>query len=401
MSENILFGRFEVDSEINADDVFRYVVARDKQKGNQRLLVAQLQAPWRENSDVVEDLNEYFGCLQRVRTQSVMRVLAVNQNREDGFGVAFEEPEGICLEELSDLGATMQATVFVDNLCEAIHKANVKGVFHCHLRKQDIWVSGNTLGITGFGYSVLAKHGWKGSVINMPPELASGEEIDSRSDVYSIGQLLAEQYPDHQGDLLRALEHDPEQRYRKARDFLGEVSEKCKGWKSRKRAGNKVNVKEKVSVNPVLVDSNPDSSEQPDRDDRPKEVGRSEMSDDKSIDDYVRQCTTECSQQSYVDCAQFELIYRKVSEKFFDASPDRLRAKIHLSIKKLRLFDESKAVPLLQRNIEVYSKNGHKISRLSVKKVINSAVEQGMNKSTAEKIASDHIYRKGMKISLI
>ena len=225
MSGNIIFSRFAVVSEVSADDVFSYVLARDTQKEGQSVLVAQLQAPWRENCDVVEDLNEYFGRLQGVRGQGVMRVLVVTQNKKDGFGVAFEEPEGICLEEISDLDASMRAPEFVDNLCESIHKANVKGVFHCHLRKQDVWVSGNTVGITGFGYSVVAKHGWKGNSIEFPPELVSGGEADSRSDVYSIAQLLVGQYPDHRDDsvLRQALDQSPGQRPKKARELLSDL----------------------------------------------------------------------------------------------------------------------------------------------------------------------------------
>ncbi len=418
MSEHILFGRFEVDSELNADDVFRYVIARDKQNGNQRLVVAQLQAPWRENSTVVADLNEYFGRLQRVKASVVMQVLVVTQNRSDGFGVAFGEPSGISLDEISDLDDLMSPTDFVDNLCEAVHKANVKGVFHCHLRKQDIWVSGNSVGITGFGYSVVAKHGWKGDSIDMPPELVSGGGIDSRSDVYSIAQLLLDQYPERRETLQCALNRSPDQRPKKARELSSHLLNE---WNDSGRtdANNDAQVNTQHSTNSEMQPEQskvvpkrregivPIPPEPPE--DRPETAGQVKTEDGDMPakgEDRLRELVRNMVYDDYCDQKTERELVREAVDKLGMDQTDALLI-ISLELESMCAVNERKLLEALEDNLrQKSSSRGGKLKAKDKDDVLGIVCNpkravgyaKGLNRQVAEQRFIEYCRAHGIKV---
>ncbi len=220
-----LFNRFEIESEVYVDDLFRHFDAKDLESDGKPVLVVQLKKPWCDDQGVVNSLIEYFEILQGLKARDIIRVQLIAKNKSDGFGVVLERPSGINLVDIDELDSVISATDFIDRLCDAIHKANVKGIVHGYLRRQDIWIDGETVRVSGFGHSVLLQSGWSNEVIEVAPELKLEKSSDSQVDVYSIARLITECYPDSKSNpvLERALEPSAKQRFKKIRVFQSEL----------------------------------------------------------------------------------------------------------------------------------------------------------------------------------
>ncbi len=237
-----LFNRFEIESEVYVDDLFRHFDAKDLESGGKPVLVVQLKKPWGDDQGVVNSLIEYFEILQGLKARDIIRVQLIAKNKSDGFGVVLERPSGINLVDIDELDSAISATDFIDRLCDAIHKANVKGIVHGYLRKQDIWIDGEAVRVSGFGYSVLLQNGWGNESIEIAPELKLEKTIDPRVDIYSVARLILECYPDSQNNpvLVRALDQIAERRFNKIREFQSEL---LRSWTSPTGTGVKPKIK--------------------------------------------------------------------------------------------------------------------------------------------------------------
>ena len=225
MTNKILFNRFEIESEIYSDDLFQYMEAKDLEQNRSLVMVMQLKRPWLEDQELINDLIEYFEPLQSLKAREVTRVLLIARNKKDGFGVVLARSSGTVLSDIDELESVIPANAFVDGLCDAIHKLNVKGVVHGYLRKQDVWIDGDTVRVSGFGYCVLLQHDWNGSAIDVAPEIKQKKTLDARTDVYSVARLILDVFPESLNNpvLAKALDRIPEQRFKKVRDFQSEL----------------------------------------------------------------------------------------------------------------------------------------------------------------------------------
>lgn len=98
--------------------------------------------------------------------------------------------EGKSLEQLiTELGgvvSALQAIAIVDQVCAALGFAHQHGVFHRNVRPACVWLSGRSAKLTGFGITLGRPTPYQA------PELAAGGPPDVRSDLYSVGMLLAQ-----------------------------------------------------------------------------------------------------------------------------------------------------------------------------------------------------------------
>ena len=86
----------------------------------------------------------------------------------------------------------------IDELCDALQYMHRKQIIHRDLKPENILVThnGNNIKIIDFGLSDTDSYNAfktpAGTKIYASPELLAGEQIDSRSDIYSLGVLIGE-----------------------------------------------------------------------------------------------------------------------------------------------------------------------------------------------------------------
>ncbi|KAB2876730.1 MAG: serine/threonine protein kinase [Burkholderiaceae bacterium] len=191
---------------------------------------------------------------------------------EQGVYIAMERLRGRDLRQLLANGwrpDIVQTAQIMRRVCDALSYAHSKGVIHCDIKPANIFMVGRTLPkVVDFGIARVA-HGQdipalEGVVAGSPhylaPEQLRGESIDRRCDVYALGAVMYEllthrkafdgkslqeimnavehgrPLPPHElrpevpkvlSDVaMRAIAHDPAQRYRSAR----QMSQALKEW---------------------------------------------------------------------------------------------------------------------------------------------------------------------------
>lgn len=120
----------------------------------------------------------------------------------EGLFIAMEYVEGKTLRQVIKDGA-LQLKKVLDigiQMCEGLAMAHEKGVIHRDIKSENIMVTARgQVKIMDFGLaklkgaSKLTRTGTTlGTIGYMSPEQASGEEVDSRSDIFSVGVVLYE-----------------------------------------------------------------------------------------------------------------------------------------------------------------------------------------------------------------
>ena len=129
-----------------------------------------------------------------------------------------------------------EARTLADQLCDALSYLHSKGVVHRDLKPSNLLLtfSGKQLKVIDFGYadtetySILKQPA--GTVSYAAPEVLAGESGDSRSDLYSVGKVLAGLPGIPQRVIRRCCQADPARRYSSVNELHKALQSARWGW---------------------------------------------------------------------------------------------------------------------------------------------------------------------------
>jgi serine/threonine-protein kinase len=145
-----------------------------------------------------------------IRHPNAVTVSDFGVSKETGIAyLAMEFLEGLELREKIQAKKTLdfeESFLIVEQTCRALQAAHAKGIIHRDLKPDNIWLLKAEEGVEyvkvlDFGIAKLkssnsnnlTQHGMiVGTPYYMSPEQCKGEELDSRSDIYSLGVILYE-----------------------------------------------------------------------------------------------------------------------------------------------------------------------------------------------------------------
>lgn len=117
----------------------------------------------------------------------------------------------------------------IDELCDALQYMHRKQVIHRDLKPENILVThnGNNVKIIDFGLSDADSYNAfkapAGTKVYASPELLAGEQIDSRSDIWSLGVLIGEMTGRYAWVVSKCTRRDRDRRYRTADEVRNAV----------------------------------------------------------------------------------------------------------------------------------------------------------------------------------
>lgn len=127
-----------------------------------------------------------------------------------------------------------QAVKIVTEICEALEYMHSKQVIHRDLKPSNIMLThnGHNVKLIDFGFSDTDSHSVlkesAGTQVYASPELVRGEEVDYRTDIFSLGCVVGILDPSFAGIARKCCRREPCERYQSAAEVSAAVKRKAK-----------------------------------------------------------------------------------------------------------------------------------------------------------------------------
>jgi serine/threonine-protein kinase len=202
-------GRYDVERELGRGTMGVVYKARDALRGRTVALKTTSLAFASSDTDRLTFERRFFEEARIAAELSHPGIVAVHDQGRDAASrllfIAFEYLEGTTLETtLTTVGPPpwREGLRIIARVAEALHHAHAHGVVHRDLKPANIMLLEGALGgsvkLMDFGIAKIAsvRNGLTsagtllGTPLFMSPEQAFGEEVDARSDIFSLGTIL-------------------------------------------------------------------------------------------------------------------------------------------------------------------------------------------------------------------
>ncbi|MEW5961409.1 MAG: protein kinase, partial [Chloroflexota bacterium] len=200
MIGKILGNRYRILREIGSGGMAWVYLAEDT-TDNSLVAVKVLYPQFGEDLSYIQRFNREAKLASALTDPHIVRVLDYGADR-DIYYLVMEYIEGQNLRDtLEEKGvfSWKHALEIIDQLATALEHAHLHGIVHRDIKPQNMMLTeSGLLKVLDFGIAriptlpSLTQSGFIGSPYYVSPEQAMGEEVDTRSDIYSAGIVLYE-----------------------------------------------------------------------------------------------------------------------------------------------------------------------------------------------------------------
>ena len=265
-----LESEFKLVEELPADKVFQcYHVKERKSKRTKELVLRSLPASLNDNQEVIDEFHSFFLKLSNLTNRSHIPIVYSVSGTIGGPVYVLEQyVSGVSLTEYIEKQRNSETfindlTEIVVRVCEALHFAHQKDIFHCCITPDDILIDPDNpkeVKLVGFEAQILIKTGHVAAISEslrkfLAPEILSGGVINRFCDIYSLAVALSEACPEislWNNLLAKSRSTDPTQRSSSARE-IGRELRKLADTSNKHVAENESGTLITGGLNPVLT----------------------------------------------------------------------------------------------------------------------------------------------------
>jgi eukaryotic-like serine/threonine-protein kinase len=198
---HILGGRYEILQVLGQGGMGAVYTAMDREVD--RVVALKVIRPdLADHPDIVQRFKQELILARQVTHKNVIRIFDLGDTEGTKF-ISMEYIEGRDLKSIQAERGKLppeEAAGIIEQICHGLGAAHLEGVVHRDLKPQNIMVDKNgRVAVMDFGIArsiEMSGLTQTGALIGTPrymsPEQAKGEEIDSRSDLFSLGLIFYE-----------------------------------------------------------------------------------------------------------------------------------------------------------------------------------------------------------------
>ena len=213
------------------------------QRYGQWFVLKALKAEYAANPIYHEFLEKEFQLMIQLTHPNIVRVYGLEEDAVVGRAIVMEWVDGRSLEEfLKEDPAQGSRRQVLRQILDGLSYCHSLQIIHRDLKPANILVTrnGDNVKIIDFGlsdsdgYAVLKEPAYTEAFA--APEQLTGEELDCRTDLYAVGLILKQLFPNHYGRIVRkCLQPQSENRYRSASELSAALANydrhrKAAGW---------------------------------------------------------------------------------------------------------------------------------------------------------------------------
>jgi len=196
----ILGNRYKLIQEVGSGGMAWVYLGEDLLDGR-RVAVKVLYPHYTEDMSYVQRFVREAKLALGLDSPHIVRVLNYGADRDVHY-LVMEYIEGKDLKEILNIKGRLpyqEALSIVSQVIQALHRANERGIVHRDIKPQNLMITTDgTVKVLDFGIArvralpSLTQSGFVGSPYYISPEQAMGENVDIRSDIYSLGVVTYE-----------------------------------------------------------------------------------------------------------------------------------------------------------------------------------------------------------------
>ncbi len=197
---DIVSNRYRVDKLLGRGGMGAVYLAFDEVLDEQVALKVISSAWSHDQRALIERFRREASAARKISSTNVIRIHDLGETSAGLMFISMEYVAGQTLAEVLETRGTLsnrEARDIIGQICDGLEAAHAAGVIHRDLKPQNILVGArNSVKIIDFGLAKTAMMSGMtatglmlGTPYYMSPEQVRGQDIDARSDIYSLGAL--------------------------------------------------------------------------------------------------------------------------------------------------------------------------------------------------------------------